>query len=184
MYEYIIGYVTNITPSYIVVENGDIGYLIVVSNPYNFNISEKLKVYVYQHIKEDSNTLYGFKNIEGKNLFLKLLSVSGIGPKSALSMLATGSVSGIIQAIENRDATYLKKFPGIGAKASQQIILDLAGKLEFDATSKSTSDSDDVLEALKALGYKSTSISKIMPKINKELPIDEQIKSALKLLLK
>ena len=131
MYGYIIGKVTSITPKYIICENNKIGYLLIVANPYNFKLDEEYKIYTHQYVREDVLDLYGFQSAEEKELFLKLISVSGIGPKSALSMLATGSVKEIVNAIESRNDVYLRKFPGIGAKASQQIILDLRGKLSI-----------------------------------------------------
>ena len=118
MYDYIIGEITKITPKFIVIENNGIGYILIVANPYNFKIGDKTKVYTHQYIREQINDLYGFLDEAEKSLFIKLISVSGIGPKSALSILASGNVSRIMEAIENRDDTYLKKFPGIGPKAA------------------------------------------------------------------
>ena len=84
MYGYIIGKVTKITPKYIIQENNGIGYIIIVPNPYNFKLNEDYKIYTYQYVREDQNDLYGFLTDEEKEMFLKLISVSGIGPKSAL----------------------------------------------------------------------------------------------------
>jgi Holliday junction DNA helicase RuvA len=118
MYGYIIGRVTKITPKYIIQENNGIGYILIAPNPYNFKLNEDYKIYTYQYVREDQNDLYGFLSDDEKELFLKLISVSGIGPKRALSILASGSVSEVIRAIESRNDAYLRKFPGIGIKAS------------------------------------------------------------------
>ena len=129
MFEYINGKVTIIESGYIVIDNNGIGYKIFVGSPYSFNIDEEYKVYLYQNIREDENTLFGFKTKEERDMFLKLINVKGLGPKMALPMLAAGKVEGIVDAIERENILYLKKFPKIGDKVARQIILDLKGKL-------------------------------------------------------
>ncbi|MDE7105673.1 MAG: Holliday junction branch migration protein RuvA, partial [Anaeroplasmataceae bacterium] len=142
-------------------------------------------VYVYQYVREDVIDLYGFISEDEKDLFLKLISVSGIGPKSALSILATGTVSEIVKAIEARNDAYLRKFPGIGAKASQQIILDLQGKLNLgeEIMIKNTK-LEDVEQALLALGYNKKEITKVLPKLDQTLDEGALVKQALKALVK
>ncbi len=187
MYGYIIGKITKITPKYVICDNHGIGYLIITPNPYSYKLNEEYKIFTYQHVREDLIELYGFMADEERELFLKLISVSGIGPKSALSILATGTVNEIVNAIENRNDAYLKKFPGIGAKASQQIILDLKGKLSFDNTENDVPMDNkllDVEEALVALGYNKKEVSKILPKLDKSLEVGALVKEALKLLVK
>ena len=188
MYGYIIGRVTKITPKYIIEENNGIGYLIIVPNPYSYKLNEEYKIFVHQYVREDVLDLYGFKTEDEKDLFLKLISVSGIGPKSALSILATGTVSEIVKAIENRNEVYLKKFPGIGAKAASQIILDLKGKLSFTEdtllTGNTNTKLDDVSEALVALGYSKKELTKVLAKLDSTKEVGELIKDALKLLAK
>jgi Holliday junction DNA helicase RuvA len=130
MYSYINGIVIELSSTYIIFDNNGIGYRINTANPYSFKQGEEYKVYIYQHIREDENSLYGFKNIEEKDLFLKLIEVKGLGPKMALPMLATGSVNGIMDAINRENILYLKKFPKIGDKVAKQIILDLKGKFK------------------------------------------------------
>ncbi|HOO68050.1 MAG TPA: helix-hairpin-helix domain-containing protein, partial [Bacilli bacterium] len=122
--------------------------------------------------------------IEEKDLFLKLIDVKGLGPKMALPILATGSIPGIIDAINRENILYLKKFPKIGEKVAKQIILDLKGKVHTDEEYNSEIDNDDVVEALKALGYKLSDINRILPKVNKNESVENQIKEALKLFLK
>ncbi|MDE7264402.1 MAG: Holliday junction branch migration protein RuvA [Anaeroplasmataceae bacterium] len=185
MYGYIKGVVTRITPKNIIIENQGIGYLLIVSNPYNFSLNKEYKAYVYQYVREDIIDLYGFISEEEKDLFLKLISVSGIGPKSALSILATGTVSEIVKAIEARNDAYLRKFPGIGAKASQQIILDLQGKLNLDAEMMvKNTKLEDVEQALLALGYNKKEIAKVLPKLDQSLDEGALVKQALKTLVK
>lgn len=185
MYAYIKGIIKSVESNYIVVDNNGIGYLIYTGNPYSFNIGEEYVVYVYQHVREDEMSLYGFKTIEEKDLFLKLISVNGLGCKMALPMLATGSINGIIDAIERENILYLKKFPKIGDKIARQIILDLKGKLvSGNNPTVNKNEYDELIETLKALGYKSSDITKILPQINNNDPIEKQVKDSLKLLLK
>ncbi len=184
MYEYIKGTITQVESSYIVLEQEGIGYLIYTGNPYAFHLNEMYQIYIYQYVREDEISLYGFANKEEKDLFLKLINVKGLGCKMALPMLATGSIEGIIDAIERENILYLKKFPKIGDKVARQIILDLKGKLVSQETIQNTSTNEELVETLKALGYKQGDIKNVIPKIDSSLKIEEQVKEALKLLLK
>lgn len=181
MYNYIKGIITEINSSYISLENNGIGYLVYSANPYSYQLNNEYKVYIYQNVREDEISLYGFKTLEEKELFLKLIAVKGLGPKMALPMLATGSINGITDAIERENILYLKKFPKIGDKVARQIILDLKGKLV--SNSIETIQNEELVEALQALGYKTADIKKVLPNITEE-KIEDQIKEALKLLLK
>ncbi len=184
MYEYIKGKIINQESNYIVLDNNGVGYLVYVSNPYSFLVDKEYIVYIYQYVREDENTLYGFKTKEEKDLFLKLIDVKGLGPKMALPILATGSISGIIDAIERENILYLKKFPKIGDKVARQMVLDLKGKLGATNTTNNLSNYEELIEVLKGLGYKQADISKVLPQIKTDLNIEEQVKEALKLLLK
>lgn len=183
MYSYIKGIITIIETSYIVVENNGIGYMVFVSNPYSYKLNEEVTIYLYQQIREDENTLYGFKTKEDKELFLKLISVKGLGCKMALPMFSGDNMSLILNAIEEGNINYLKKFPKIGDKVARQIILDLKGKLASDQ-SNLKEDFSELTETLKSLGYKPNDIKKILPKIDISLSLEKQVKEALKLLLK
>ena len=184
MYGYIKGIIKDIDCNYIVIDNHDIGYMIYVPNPYYYRLGEVYTVYTYNYVREDEYSLYGFKNKEELNLFLKLISVKGLGPKMALPMLATGSISGILDAIDRENILYLKKVPKIGDKVARQIILDLKGKLDGGQMSLITTNNNELMDALLALGYKQGDLKKIVPNISQELSIEDQIKEALKLLLK
>ena len=183
MYGYIKGIVTEIESSYIILENNNIGYLIYVANPYSFQIDNEYKVYTYTQIKEDEHLLYGFKEKEEKELFLKLISVKGLGCKMALPMLATGSINGIADAIDRENILYLKKFPKIGDKVARQIILDLKGKLTVSGN-VSVNNNSELVDVLLSLGYKNPEIKKVIPNIKQDLSLEDQVKEALKLLLK
>ncbi|MDD8048200.1 MAG: Holliday junction branch migration protein RuvA [Thomasclavelia sp.] len=187
MYSYLIGIITSINSNSVVVENNGIGYLIYVSNPYNFKLNKETKVFLYQQVKEDGILLFGFLTSEEKDLFLRLITVKGIGCKSAIGILATGEVNNIISAIETSNVAYLKKIPGIGPKAASQIILDLQGK--FKGTNLVETISNDSLEeasqVLLALGYKSKEVDKVTAKlVSEDLDTNGYIKKALSMLVK
>lgn len=183
MYGYIKGFVKEIESNYIILDNQGIGYLIYTPNPYAFKENEEYTVYVFQNVKEDELSLYGFKTKEEKELFLKLISVKGLGPKMALPIIATGSINGIMDAIERENVLYLKKFPKIGDKVAKQMILDLKGKLGVTALVDNVNN-DELKEVLQGLGYKNGDIARVIKQVNMNDPIEEQIKEALRLLLK
>ena len=183
MFSYINGCIVEINSNNIVIDNNGIGYLVYTSNPYSFEINNTYKVYIYQYIREDEETLYGFKSLEEKELFLKLISVKGLGPKMALPIIAFGSIQGISDAINRENILYLKKFPKIGDKLAKQMILDLKGKLDSNITIEEN-DSSELIEVLKGLGYKEKEIKGVIPSVNKDKSLEEQIKEALRLLVR
>lgn len=185
MYDFVEGVVSNIYSGSISVNVNGIGFLINTPSPYSFNEGESVKVYLYQVVREDELSLYGFKTLEEKEMFLKLIGVKGLGPKMALTILATGSISGIVDAIERENYLYLKKFPKIGDKVAKQIVLDLKGKLDnFDTSQESDTSEDDLYDALIALGYKDKEIKSVITKVDRKASVGDQIKEALKMLLK
>ena len=186
MYSYIRGTIAEIDSNYIVLDNNDIGYMIYVPNPYSYQLNKQYTIFIYTKVAEEEYTLYGFKTREDKELFLKLISVKGLGPKMALPILAMGTFDSIAEAIENNNLNYLKKFPKIGDKVAKQVILDLKGKLNVINTGlfKKEDHSNELSDALLGLGYKQVDIKKVVGKVNQSLSLEDQIKEALKLLLK
>ena len=200
MYEYLRGVITEVTPYYIVVDVNGVGYQVYVANPFKYEEDEhaEQKVFVYQAVRDNDISLYGFKNSSEKQLFLKLLDVSGIGPKSALAILANDDNRGLINAINSDDDGYLTKFPGIGKKTAKQIILDLKGKLsDVDSDMLTGQDNLDLelnasspylkesLEALRALGYTKTEVKRISKKLEKYdgKSTDDYLRQGLRLLM-
>lgn len=183
MYSYLIGKISQIRPTYIVLETNNIGYELIVSNPYSFELGAEMKVYVFKRVREPDVFLYGFKTLELKDLFLKLINVPGIGPKSALSILASDNTNELIRAIDESNAKYLTKFPGIGMKSAQQIILDLKGKLTLEEETV-PNQLEDVSLALSALGYSKVEINRTLKKITPSEHVDKMVKEALQILLK
>lgn len=185
MYGYIKGIIKDIESNYVIVDNSGIGYLIFVPNPYYYKLDIEYQIYTYTKVSEDELSLYGFKSKDELELFLKLISVKGLGPKMALPMLATGSIDGIMDAIMRENILYLKKFPKVGDKVAHQIILDLKGKISNKNELNLINVRDDELvNALLALGYKQSDIKKVVSQVNMNDTIENQIKEALKLLLK
>jgi len=196
--EYLVGTIDFIHPEYIVLDVNGVGYQIFCPNPFAFQqTAGDVKVYTYQYVREDALLLYGFPTREEKALFSKLLSVSGIGPKGGLAILATGEPEQVIAAIEREDERFLTKFPGVGKKTARQMILDLKGTLNGLITTETNGDvnsglpakgeSDalaEAIEALKALGYADKEIKRIVPLLEGEsLSADAYVKKALRLLI-
>lgn len=185
MYNYFKGTITNIDAKSITLECNNIGYLFYTPSPFSFTLGEEITIYCYLHVREDIFDLYGFKTSKERDFFFKLISVKGLGPKGALAILASGNSNDIINAINSGDSKYLQRFPGVGPKASQQIVLDLHGKLNLDEVTTSKTQDPKItqaVEALKNLGYKQSELKKIIPTLedNLSLSINELIKLALK----
>lgn len=193
MYEYLLGLVAYVSPAYIVVETSKIGYQIQVANPYRYQEGSQIKIYLHEVMREDAHLLFGFYDLNEKELFLRLISVSGIGPKSALAILAGNDHEGLQEAVEREDVKYLTKFPGVGKKTAQQMILDLKGKLKPEkineglfAEEKAPKNAlQEAMLALKALGYSEKEIKQIEKKVGtEELSTEGYISLGLKLLMK
>ncbi|MCK3885728.1 Holliday junction branch migration protein RuvA [Streptococcus suis] len=196
MYDYIKGILTKITAKYIVVETQGVGYILQVANPYAYSgqVQQEVTVYTHQVIREDAHLLYGFATENEKSVFLSLISVSGIGPTTALAIIAVDDNDGLVRAIEQKNITYLTKFPKIGKKTAQQMILDLEGKFVMSeeaspvqqvAPSSENIALDEAMEAMEALGYRPAELKKIKKFFEGTNDTAENyIKSALKMLMK
>ncbi|HMM00651.1 MAG TPA: Holliday junction branch migration protein RuvA [Bacilli bacterium] len=178
------GRIVQIDSESIVVDVHDIFYRILVCHPDYFHVDESRLIYTEQIIREDEQYLVGFVDDDERRAFLDLISVSGIGPKTALNALRATSPALLYQAIASKDTKYLKKLPGIGPKAASQIILDIKGQLsETDATDRSLSP--NVIEALLSLGFKNSDINRAIK--NAYLPgisDDELLKRCLQIIRK
>ncbi|HEM3602682.1 Holliday junction branch migration protein RuvA [Streptococcus suis] len=196
MYDYIKGILTKITAKYIVVETQGVGYILQVANPYAYSgqVQQEVTVYTHQVIREDAHLLYGFATENEKSVFLSLISVSGIGPTTALAIIAVDDNDGLVRAIEQKNITYLTKFPKIGKKTAQQMILDLEGKFVMSeeagsvqqvAPSSENIALEEAMEAMEALGYRPAELKKIKKFFDGTNDTAENyIKSALKMLMK
>ncbi|HEN7252007.1 TPA: Holliday junction branch migration protein RuvA [Streptococcus agalactiae] len=196
MYDYIKGKLSKITAKFIVVETAGLGYMIYVANPYSFSgyVNQEVTIYLHQVIRDDAYLLFGFHTENEKEIFLNLISVSGIGPTTALAIIAVDDNEGLVSAIDNSDIKYLTKFPKIGKKTAQQMILDLSGKFveasgesatSRKVSSEQNSNLEEAMEALLALGYKATELKKVKAFFEgTNETVEQYIKSSLKMLMK
>ena len=196
MYAYIKGNLDTKTNSYVIIETGGIGYKIFMALKAIQSLGEvgnSVKVYTHYYVREDNISLYGFTSNEELRMFELLLSVSGIGAKSAIAMLSQISPSSFALAVISNDVSKLVKIPGIGNKTAARIILELKDKLkteeaisaseEIEVAIKEDSKNGEIIAALQVLGYTRKEIDKVLEKIDMESTgIEDAIKQALKLL--
>lgn len=168
-----------------IIETHGIGYWIYLARPENFTLDQEVYLFIHHQIREDEQALFGFSLWEEYQFFTKLISVKGVGAKTALGILAYTSVDKLIQSIENSDVNELKRLPGIGAKTASQIILDLKGKLVSVHTIERKQDKltaiDETIEGLKSLGYKASelqSLHAVLKEYQSESP-EQLLKRAL-----
>ena len=158
------GTIAEIDKDSVVIDVRDVGYHVLVSHPDQFALGESTIIYTYNVVKEDDEYLVGFKSKEDRDVFLSLIKVKGLGPKSALNAMSGASSSDIIAAIASNNVAFLKKLPGLGSKAAGQIILDLKG--ELTGTKGNPKQYEEVYEALKELGFKGAAIDRVLATIN------------------
>lgn len=172
MIAFIKGTVAQIGPAWIVVEQNGLGWQIAYPHPEKVHLKEEVMIYTYLHYTEQEISLYGFASAQEKELFMRLISVKGLGPRTAMNMLGAQGSEAIIQAIETGNVAALKKMPGIGAKTASQIVLDLKGKLvpvaekSKSRTPAFSSEVQDALAGLKNLGYKGSDLNEIGAYLN------------------
>lgn len=144
----------------------------------------KIDLPVYTHVREDQITLFGFSSKGEHDLFKQLLTVSGVGPKSGLAIVGSGTVSEIKSAVSNADVDFFQSIPGIGKKTSQRIIIDLKSKIgeakELDLSSVDVKQRKDLLTALKSMGITADEAKQAIKNVDANLPLKEQIRLALK----
>lgn len=181
----------------LIIDVKGVGYSVLV-NTITYNsvgvIGEELSLVTYLDVKEDSLTLFGFLDMLSFELFKYLISVNGVGAKSALAILDLDQPEAIMQAIQQERVNILNQASGIGKKTAERIILELRDKLghlytlEIGDNSNSvvgnTQISQDVWDALESLGYKPSQIQRVISELDSTLEVSEQIRSALKLLQK
>lgn len=177
------GNVSMIHNGHLILDVHDVCYEILVSHPDSYVLGEIITVYVYQVIREDEQYLVGFSSLIEKDAFLSLINVKGIGPRIAVNALSATTPEMLFKAINSNNVAYLKRLPGIGAKAAAQIILDVKGQLTGQ---KGDPDRyEDVKQALKQLGFKNARIEAVLADINEDdASMDEILAIALKKLRK
>ncbi len=202
MFAYIKGSLEEKSSNYVVIDVMGVGYKIFMSES-SINsigeIGEKVKVHTHYHVREDDISLYGFLTNEELRMFELLLQVSGIGAKSAITMLSNISPSSFALAVLSNDVDSLKKIPGIGPKSAARIILELQDKLKKEETElmvqkgkeeitkeiEHSINAKEAMQALQILGYNKKEIEKAFDKIaNTNVSVEELIKKGLSLLSK
>lgn len=199
MFAYLKGTFETRSLDYIVVDVNGIGYKVFMSENSMKKIGtigEKIKVYTYVKVREDDISIYGFASNEELRMFELLVTVSGIGSKSAIGILSNIEPSAFAVAVISDDVNTLKKLPGIGTKSAQRIILELKDKLkninledtsseELKSVISKNQNLEELISALQVLGYTKNEIEKIIPKLNvKEDDLETLIKKSLSLLSK
>jgi Holliday junction DNA helicase RuvA len=195
MYDYIKGELTELTPTEVVLENNQIGYKILISlQTYSkLKMAESTKLFIYHHLREDNEQLYGFYDKDERSLFTNLIEVSGIGPNSARMMLSSLSSDEIRGAIISGDVNKLKSIKGIGLKTAQRLLIELKDKMVKRGSGDDFSGSfimpqasrqrDEAASALVLLGFSKANVEKVLDTLLKENPsysLEELIKLSLK----
>ena len=193
MYDYLRGEIAEIAPTYAVIDCGGVGYYVNISlNTYTAiqNLREA-KLFVYEAIREDAYTLFGFRDKQEREMFELLISVSGVGPNTARMILSSLTVDDLMSGIASGNSGMLKSVKGIGATTAQRIIVDLKDKVTGvgDAAAVAEQGSgeayDEAVAALIMLGFTRAAVQKTVGKLLREQPtlkVEEIIKMALKLL--
>ena len=193
MISFLQGKILNKGQNYIIIKVGDIGYQVFVNSVIfaDLEIGQEIEIYTHQYVREDALDLYGFKSMEELEMFELLISISGIGPKSALGVLSIASVADIKESIARGDSALLTKVSGIGRKTAERVVLELREKIgnlsrsiageTGNLKSGSGSASGDEIDALMALGYSMVQARDALRAVDPEIKDSgERIKQALK----
>lgn len=174
----------------VVLDVAGVGYGINVDREDHaaLKVGDQCKLYIYEHIREQSHDLFGFLNRETQSLFEQLLDVNGVGPKMALNMLSIGSAGELKQAIASGDVKYISQASGVGKRVAERVVVDLKDKVgligvDLEMTGLLVSEAslakDEAAEALIALGYTASDAAKALQSVDPGLPVEERIKQAL-----
>ncbi|MEI7792225.1 MAG: Holliday junction branch migration protein RuvA [Candidatus Berkelbacteria bacterium] len=193
MISYLKGKVVLARWGVLIVETGGVGHKVIVSpqieiKPNIVDLQEPIELFVHEHIREDADDLYGFISYEELELFERLISVNGVGPKAGMAIMSSGKADEIVRAIISDNLGFFTAISGIGKKAAAKIILDLKSKLSGDRSVNilsGDSASEDLTEALQSLGYKQAEIMSVIGKIPSTAEtLEDKMKCCLKNLAK
>lgn len=183
----ICGEVVEKFASSIIVDVNGVGYEIqVTTNDYDLTLlNTKVVFYTYHHIREQSQELFGFSSLTAKKLFELLITVQGVGPKAALSILSVGDTEDVRNAIAGGDVAYISQANGVGKKTAERVVVDLSDKVGYATKNNShtfvgSTSADEALEALMALGYSLNDAAKALECVPRELSTAERVTLALK----
>ena len=173
---------------YVIIDVRGIGYKVLASNDVLSSLEKghEIKLFTYTYVREDALELFGFKEYSDLKIFEALISISGVGPKTAIGTFSVGSGAQIVNAIKNGDVNFFTKVPRLGKKNAQKIIIELKNKMggtvDLDLT-ENTNGSSEVMTALLSFGYSHDEAINAIKQITEEnLPIEKQLKMALKYL--
>ncbi len=182
MLAYIKGQIKKIASSFIIIEVNNLGYKIFIPSSLLSNLKESqiVELYLHHHISENASDLYGFASFQQLELYKLLLNVSGVGPKSALSIIDLGTVEQIYNSIKQENIAFISSASGIGSKTAAKVILELKNKIT-NLPINIPQQNYDLLDALLSLGYTKYQIKNILSEIDVSTSLPEQVKQALQL---
>jgi len=183
MISYLKGSILEKGLTYLIVETNNIGYKVFVT-PENIEnkVGEEVRLYTYMKVSDDGQALFGLPDFLSLQFFEMLITVSGVGPKVALTILSSASVDAVKSAIANQDAAAFTRVAGVGTKTAEKIIVELKNKIGVLASTPGATATSDVFDALTALGYAQREVREALNKLDHSLPEKEQLKQALKFL--
>lgn len=186
MISYLEGTIIHSSPSYIIVNVNGVGYKVfAVPELLGKPVGQPVKLFTYHKSTDEGQSLFGFPSASVLEFFELLLTVSGIGPKSALSIISSGEISILREAIAKQDTAFFSQMGGIGKKTAERIIVELKDKIgQLPGADSQITGSSDVFDALIGLGYATHEARRVLTELDRSLPIDQQLKQALKLLSK
>ncbi len=172
----------------LVLEVSGVGYGLLVTNEDfgRLTVGEQTKVYVHEHIRENSHDLYGFCSLDSKSLFEQLLEVNGVGPKMALNILGIGSADAVRAAIAAGDTKFIQAASGVGKRVAERVIVELKDKVGLVSSEGATdflqgpAMQDEAVQALVALGFTAQDAALALQKVDEKLSTEDRIKQALK----
>lgn len=190
MIAYLEGVIREKNVENVVIDVNGVGYgvKITIDDAVNLKNNQKVKLHIYEHIREDSHDLYGFVDVTSRQLFELLLTVKNVGPKVALAVMSVEREEVLRSAIANGNVELIKSAKGVGKRAAEQIIVELRDKVGLQTgenaeniiTRGSTDSSDEAIQALISLGFSGLEASRALSNIDKTLPVEEKVKQALR----
>lgn len=191
MIAHLSGTITEKLATSIIIDVNGVGYEVTIPIPdaEETHLHDQVKFYTYHAIRDSSEELYGFSSLAAKRLFEMLISVNGVGPKAAMSILSLGSPEEVRNAIANTDAAFIAKASGVGKKSAERVIVDLRDKVglpshygatETKFTIAASQPNDEALDALIALGFPLKEATTALAKVDASLSVEERIREALK----
>jgi len=183
MIAHVAGQVVEKTDNALIIDVGGVGYEVQVAagDFTNARLSEPIKLYTYDHWRENAHDLFGFSNLAAKRLFELLISVSGVGPKMGLALLSLGDAEGLRGAIARGDSAFIQRANGVGKRLAERVVVDLKDKVGVVAMgTPQVAANDDALSALLALGYTLQQSNEALVGVDDSLGVEARIKLALK----